>query len=478
MLQTTDETNFSILHCNIRSITNKHDDFVGYLDSLDHKFSVIGLTETWLNSNNVNDFPLNQYSFVGRVRNHKIGGGVGLYVNQSYQYRERHDLSINVDDVIESQFIELTTPDNIIVGVIYRPPNDNLELFKESLLQFLQKLDSQKKKCFLMGDINSDLLRVEENRHTNDVLNYMFSSSFYPLISRPTRITSTSATLIDNIFVNSLEDSFTSGLLLTDISDHLPIFQITTTIANAYTTPIKETKHRQITSETLALLNQKLKCESWKEVYREENPQYAYTTFYKILYNAFDQTVPLMRQKIRLPCKKPRQTPWITKEILAARKLKNKLYKRFINNPNDTNENNYKTCRNKFNNMKRLAKKLYYKSKFEESQGNIRQTWKLINEITNKNKPSSDLPDNFMKDGNIITDPIEIANNFNEYFVNVGPKLAAKISPNSVNFSSYLPASNQDSIFLDPITEDEVKIEFDQLKVNKSGGYDEMSPRV
>lgn len=54
----------------------------------------------------------------------------------------------------------------------------------------------------------------------------MFSSSFYPLISRPTRITNcTSATLIDNIFVKSLEDNFTSGLLLTDISDHLPIFQ-------------------------------------------------------------------------------------------------------------------------------------------------------------------------------------------------------------------------------------------------------------
>ena len=148
-----------------------------------------------------------------------------------------------------------------------------------------------------MRDINSDLLKVEENRHTNDILNHMFSSPFYPLISRPTRITSKSATLIDKIFVNSLEDNFTSGLLLTDISDHLPIFQITTTIANAYTIPIKETKHRKITSETLALLNQKLKCESWKEVYREENPQYAYTTFYKILYNTFDQTVPRMRQK-------------------------------------------------------------------------------------------------------------------------------------------------------------------------------------
>ena len=183
-----------------------------------------------------------------------------------------------------------------------------------------------------------------------------------------------------------------------------------------------------------------------------------------------------MKQKIRH--KKSYQTPWITKEILDARKFKNKLYKRFINNPNDTNENNYKTCRNKFNNMKRIAKKSYYKSKFQESQGNIRQTWKLINEITNKNKPSSELPDNFMKDDNIITDPNEIANNFNDYFVNVGPKLADKIPPSNVNFSSYLPASNQDSIFLDPITENEVKIEIDQLNVNKSGGYDEMSPTV
>ena len=67
----------------------------------------------------------------------------------------------------------------------------------------------------------------KKNRHTNDILNYMLSSSFYPLISRPTRITSTSATLIDNIFINSLEDNFTCGLILTDISDHLPIFQIT-----------------------------------------------------------------------------------------------------------------------------------------------------------------------------------------------------------------------------------------------------------
>ena len=57
-----------------------------------------------------------------------------------------------------------------------------------------------------MGDFNINLLKSEENQHVNDFLNQMFSSSFYPLISRPTRITNRSATLIDNIFVNNLEE--------------------------------------------------------------------------------------------------------------------------------------------------------------------------------------------------------------------------------------------------------------------------------
>lgn len=64
------------------------------------------------------------------MRDQKAGGGIGLYIHQSCQFRERNDLSINVDDIIESQFVELTKPNNIIVGVIYRPPNDKLEQLK------------------------------------------------------------------------------------------------------------------------------------------------------------------------------------------------------------------------------------------------------------------------------------------------------------------------------------------------------------
>lgn len=50
--------------------------------------------------------------------------------------------------------------------------------------------------------------------------------SLYPMITRPSRLTSDCATLIDNIFTNVMEDNTVSGLLIKDISDHLPVFVV------------------------------------------------------------------------------------------------------------------------------------------------------------------------------------------------------------------------------------------------------------
>ena len=86
----------------------------------------------------MNDFPLPNYSSVGKVRSNKLGGGVGLYINRTYQFRERTDLAVNIDDLIESQFIEITTESKkILVGIIYRPPNNKLDLFNECISELL-----------------------------------------------------------------------------------------------------------------------------------------------------------------------------------------------------------------------------------------------------------------------------------------------------------------------------------------------------
>jgi hypothetical protein len=71
----------------------------------------------------------------------------------------------------------------------------------------------------------------------------------------------------------------------------------------------------------------------------------------------------------------------------------------------------------------------------------MKMTWQTINKVLNRNKTREKLPDNFLqKNSNRnITDPIDIANKFNEYFVKIGPQLAKKITKNNnISHERYL----------------------------------------
>ena len=95
----------------------------------------------------------------------------------------------------------------------------------------------------------------------------MTSNSLYPLISKPTRITSSTATLIDNIFTNNLELNMNSGILYTDlISDHLPVFQVTH-LKMIVKPPRQKRFVRFINSKTMSAFRSKLEGVDWSSVY-------------------------------------------------------------------------------------------------------------------------------------------------------------------------------------------------------------------
>ena len=130
-------------------------------------------------------------------------------------------MNLQRDGVLESIFIETSLRKNekIIIGTIYRPPNSNE--FEADLKTILHKVDKENKTCILMGDFNIDLIKYESSDHVNRFLYQMYSSHFYPLINRPTRITANSATLIDNIFINNIHLDCVRGILISDLTDHL-----------------------------------------------------------------------------------------------------------------------------------------------------------------------------------------------------------------------------------------------------------------
>ena len=113
----------------------------------------------------------------------------------------------------------------------------SVELFNDEINQVLAKIGLENKLCFIFGDYNINILSFDTYNPTGEFINVMSSNGFYPLISKPTRTTSHTATLIDNIFTNDLDHDKFSGILWSDISDHLPIFQITNCSLKTKTKP-------------------------------------------------------------------------------------------------------------------------------------------------------------------------------------------------------------------------------------------------
>ena len=85
------------------------------------------------------------------------------------------------------------------------PPNSKFEMFENTINTILYKIERENKICYIAGDFNVDLLKSESCDFSNRFIEQFFTSSFFPLITKPTRITAHTATLIDNIYTNDTE---------------------------------------------------------------------------------------------------------------------------------------------------------------------------------------------------------------------------------------------------------------------------------
>ena len=133
------------------------------------------------------------------------------------------DIDIFEEGVLESVFVEITSGgESHFVGVIYRPPGSDLALFMDKMGVILSKFNG--KRLNLMGDFNLDLVKSSSHLATGNFLGLLNNVGLHHLISLPSRITPKSATLIDNIFSTDVAHDVSSGLLLSSISDHFPVF--------------------------------------------------------------------------------------------------------------------------------------------------------------------------------------------------------------------------------------------------------------
>lgn len=111
--------------------------------------------------------------------------------------------------------------------------------------------------------------------------------------------------------------------------------------------------------------------------------------------------------------KKRKNNPWITPNLIADCKKRDKLYRKWKNNiRNKSYETEYKVLRNKINKDIIIQKSRYYKKQFIEFKTNPMKTWVLINEILGRKKSSIDetIMNNFKTGFN------SLSNDFAEFF--------------------------------------------------------------
>ena len=220
------KNSLSFLHCNVRSLQANYDKLIDLLACLNFEFSIIGLSEIkfQIGKENCMNTAMKDYSFISQS-SATAAGGVGFYINNKLNFSERDDLSKSTDQ-FESSWIELkdSRGKTFLCAVFYRHPSGDMRLFFNDYFETIDKVTKENKKCVIMGDFNIDLLKYESHQLTEEFINTMNTFSFSPMITKPTRITDHSATLIDHIFSNSLDYYTISGNIIFDITDHLSNF--------------------------------------------------------------------------------------------------------------------------------------------------------------------------------------------------------------------------------------------------------------
>ena len=161
--------------------------------------------------------------------------------------------------------------------------------------------------------------------------------------------------------------------------------------------------------------------------------------------------------------------PWLTEGLKLSIKHKNKLYCTSLKHPTEYNINTYyKNYRNKLTSLLKIEEKNFYQNQITSNKSNLRKVWAIIKNVINKNK-SKKKSDQFISNNKKITNPSEIANGFNDYFVNIGPTLAAKITSEGLSYKSFMHNDRHMSFFVDPTNEAEIINKINHLKEGAPG---------
>ena len=466
---------FSILHLNIASLSKHFDDLTTLLANLQHEFDVITLTESKIKQNSqiLKNFELPGYSYFYTGTESDFGGTL-IYIKDQFSPKLLPEFSKSVKGSFESTFVEIKNTNNkrLIIGTIYRHPKACDDFLEQFLNPTLDKLNKNKNKVIITGDFNYDLIKYDMHKNTSDFYDMLSSFSYRPCILQPSRVTSHSNTLIDNIFVNDISCISDGGNITSSISDHFLQFSFCDIFGKI--PPKAETKFkrdfRNFKNEEFL---EELGNIDWNYVNNEPNIDNAFTVFYNNIDSLLNIMAPLKKQTKRQ--QGLAQRPWITSGILKSMRIRDALYKK-LTKKNLTPQNKilvsekYKKYRNLIVTLQRRSKQNYFQNYFEKNKCDVKKTWCGIRNILAISKKKITNIDGLKYNGKTLSSNADKAAGLNDFFSNIGKMVEQKIPKTQTKFDQYLTNPNPQNIIHKECTDIEIIEIIRNLQNSKATG--------
>ena len=398
------QNELNVLSLNIRSLYKNlnaiHDNVSEY-----QKYDILCFNETNCNTdklaNGLDDLLIEGFHppiVQSPVRNTDRGGGLAIYVNKrvcSVDDIETIDLNFESPPTDgEFLFIKITSCKNfkktVIIGNVYRSPSRKRENFNELLDSVLQKFDRHRtKQILLVGDFNSDLIKHDCDTDGQNLIDITSNKGFIQVISRPTRITDHSATLIDHIYTNNIENLVSASILTIDLSDHLATFAIISLDGDTKANNIHGNNNcdkadfRLYNAANDEKFSQLINDENW-DIPDGLDAQGQYDNFMDIYMKHYNTAYPLITKRERRKNERILPKQWILPWLEDACNRKNRLYHTYVKNPTIENKTKYNKMRNFTSKHIKIAKDKYHNNFFVQYKENSKKQWQMINSLLNR----------------------------------------------------------------------------------------------
>ena len=423
-----------------------------------------------------------------QVEDRKVGGGgLMIYVRSDIHFvRVKYLKGITPEEwaVFRTETIILKVKLGrgwiAIVGV-YRPPSIPKHQWTRELSSIFEEVSTLTETVFYAGDFNADLLNpYKPPKDGRNLLDLMEIFGLDCLITKATRKTKTSETLLDLILTSNKKKTLVSDVVDTQISDHSLVFTILRSRA-------PRSRSRKICVRSFKNFNrdkfiQDLQMAPFSivEVFDEvDDKLYAFEQLY---YEILNEHAPLKQTIVR-----GNQVPYMTEQWRKAIRHRNKLWRLFMRDRTDANYDHYKIQRNICTSLRRKAIKEHFMKKSSEPE-NPREFWNAYRPFLHgKTKQANDI---IIKENNVvINDKREIPELFNAHFIQITDGVPLmKETDYGQHFENHpsIKAIHEKNSAKDAplcfnfehINQAQVEKALLDVNVRKSCGHDMLSPRL